>query len=153
MCLVIVDAHLLHDVFNPSCSRDCLPIREAIWGTKIRLVCGGTKLKDEYQQSPKIWSMVVALEKAGKAKLVPDGMVDKEMSNLITNFQLSSDDPHVIALARVSGARLLCTLDQGLHCDFRDKNLIAKPRGYVYQRLEHKPLISKPCAALESQSL
>ena len=43
-----------------------------------------------------------------------------------------SDDPHVIALARISGARLLCSNDKDLQQDFGTKNLIDRPRGKVY---------------------
>ena len=43
-----------------------------------------------------------------------------------------SDDPHIIALAQISGARLLYTNDLALQRDFRKRDLIADPRGKVY---------------------
>ena len=46
--------------------------------------------------------------------------------------ELRSDDPHIIALAGESGARLLYSHDRSLQQDFRDVSLINNPRGKVY---------------------
>ena len=43
-----------------------------------------------------------------------------------------SDDEHVLALAVVSGARLLYTNDTALIADFKNREIIANPRGKVY---------------------
>ena len=43
-----------------------------------------------------------------------------------------SNDAHVIALAQVSGARLLYSNDSDLQDDFKDKSLIDSPRGRIY---------------------
>ena len=43
-----------------------------------------------------------------------------------------SNDPHVLALALASGARLLYSNDKTLQQDFRTKELIDRPRGKVY---------------------
>ena len=51
-----------------------------------------------------------------------------------------SDDQHVIALAQVSGARLLFSNEPNLHRDFKSKRLIDKPRGKVYSNKESKDL-------------
>ena len=59
--------------------------------------------------------------------------------------QCVSDDPHVIALAQESGARLLCSLDEALHTDFTNPRLINAPRGHVYQNAAHKHLIRLHC--------
>ena len=45
---------------------------------------------------------------------------------------VKSDDPHIIALAQVSGARLLYSNDKSLQQDFKNKDLINNPRGKVY---------------------
>ena len=51
---------------------------------------------------------------------------------------LRSDDPHIIALANVSGARLLYSDDRNLHQDFTDGALIDNPRGKVYSTLRNR---------------
>jgi hypothetical protein len=57
--------------------------------------------------------------------------------------ELKSDDPHIIALAKVSGARLLCSKDQNLHTDFGNRVFIDKPRGNIYQNQSHAKLLKK----------
>ena len=47
-------------------------------------------------------------------------------------YNLQSNDAHVIALAQLSGARLLYTNDGDLQKDFRNKNLVDNPEGKVY---------------------
>jgi len=46
--------------------------------------------------------------------------------------RLKSDDAHVVALAIVSGARLLYSKDVDLHEDFKNSKIISDPRGKVY---------------------
>jgi hypothetical protein len=59
--------------------------------------------------------------------------------------QCVSDDPHIIALALESGARFLCSLDQDLHTDFTNPQLVNAPRGHVYQNVAHEHLIRRHC--------
>lgn len=61
-----------------------------------------------------------------------------------------SDDTHIIALAQISGARLLFSNDKALHQDFKNKELINNPRGKVYStlrgsdfRASHKNLLAR----------
>lgn len=48
------------------------------------------------------------------------------------NPSLTSNDPHVIALADVSGARILYSNDENLRDDFRNSVLVSSPRGKLY---------------------
>ena len=60
---------------------------------------------------------------------------------------LESDDAHVLALARESGARLLYTHDGPLTRDFKDKAIIDRPRGKIYSSAQNANLLStKICA-------
>ena len=43
-----------------------------------------------------------------------------------------SNDTHVLALAIASGARLLYTNDTDLMDDFRNRNIVPRPRGKIY---------------------
>lgn len=52
---------------------------------------------------------------------------------------LRSNDEHVLALALVSGARLLVAHDRRLRRDFRNPSIISGPRGNVYPIDEEKP--------------
>lgn len=57
--------------------------------------------------------------------------------------EIKSDDPHVLALARVSGARLLYTGDGDLITDFKTKRFIDRPRGKVYSSAANRTLLSR----------
>ena len=68
----------------------------------------------------------------GRVRDIPDSVVDAETETLATGKICRSNDAHVLALARVSGARLLYTNDQALQEDFGDSQIVANPRGRVY---------------------
>ena len=67
---------------------------------------------------------------AGRAFTVDDAQVDATTE--VVRPQCRSNDPHVVALAQVSGARLLYSNDTTLHQDFGDPQLINAPRGSVF---------------------
>jgi hypothetical protein len=52
-----------------------------------------------------------------------------------------SDDQHLLALARVAGARTLCTEDKPLMSDFKNASIIAAPRGRIYRDESHVSLL------------
>ena len=70
------------------------------------------------------------------------GKVDDETLAIAKSGLCKSNDKHVIALARVSGARLLCSGDKRLHQDFGNPELINGPRGHIYQNCSHKHLLT-----------
>ncbi len=142
MCLIL-DANCLHKVF-PNVDAEFQPVLDALMSGNAKLVLGGTKLKSEYSLLNKAWKMVVALDKAGRMKKISDSAVDAKEAELSISGQLISDDPHVMALAMISGVRLLCSHDQNLHADFTNPALL-HPRGCVYQNASHKHLIRKHC--------
>jgi hypothetical protein len=142
---LIVDANCAATTL---CTKPCAafaPVMTAIRNGDATLVFGGTKLKREYLRLSSVWRFVVALDRAGKAKAISDREVDTLQASLEKSGSLRSDDPHIIALAKVSGARLLCSLDHDLHFDFLSKQLIDKPRGSVYQNSSHALLLKKYC--------
>ena len=57
--------------------------------------------------------------------------VEARAREVETKEGMESDDPHVLGLALVSGARLLYTNDLKLQQDFKNPALI-RPRGKVY---------------------
>ena len=74
-------------------------------------------------------------------------MVDRETTDLENNWRGKSDDEHVIALARVSKARVLYAHDSGLRDDFRNRALVSNPRGRLY------PLNESPAATRRRRSM
>lgn len=81
----------------------------------------------------------VALKRAGRLHDVARAEVEPEQQRLAG--QIASDDPHVLALARLSGTRLLYSEDQRLIEDWKNKRLIDRPRGSVYRTAKHSRLL------------
>lgn len=96
-----------------------------------RLVIGG-RLRRELGGSEKMRRYLVSLKQAGKVRDIDDTEVDAKEQELSAGGLLSSDDPHVIALALVSRSRLLHTSDAALIDDFKRKEVIDRPRGRIF---------------------
>lgn len=142
---IIVDANCALEVLSPTPSDDFQPVFETIMEKGGRLAYGGSKLRKEYQALSTVWKFIVALDRAGKANAYPDAEIDALQQAFTSSGALKSDDPHIIALAQVSGARLLCSRDKALHQDFLAKELIDKPRGRIYQNSKHAKLLRAHC--------
>ena len=78
--------------------------------------------------------------RAGRARRVPGQLIDQAQQEL-PHHLVTSDDAHVLALARASGARLLYTHDQELIDDFTNPRLISAPRGKVYKSEDNRALL------------
>ena len=63
---------------------------------------------------------------AGRARRISDESVDSETDTVRSDGVCSSNDEHVLALARVSGARLLFTNDGDLQDDFRNPQIVRR---------------------------
>ncbi len=98
------------------------------------IVVGGTKMRAELYVHPveRDSRLMAELRRAGAIIETEDAEVDAGAEDLRRRGVCRSDDQHIIALARVSGARLLYSNDPRLHDDFKDKALIDRPRGKIY---------------------
>lgn len=81
-------------------------------------------------KTSRLWLQQALL--SGRAKSVSDELVDRETEQLAVEDSCTSNDQHVLALALISGARLLYSRDRSLVRDFTDPALLKKPRGKVY---------------------
>lgn len=140
MC-AIVDANVKHDVFGGGQTRSeaAGEFFEWIDQGKGTLVVGG-KLLDELA-GDRFNAWFQEARSRGKAVLVDKQAVERRTKQLEADPSLISDDPHVIALALESGARLLYTHDRDLQRDFCNKNLVA-PVGKIYTTLKSKDFTS-----------
>jgi hypothetical protein len=139
MC-IIVDANLAALIFSEPPTEDFQPIIE--WLTlpnkNGKLVIGG-HLAVELSRVNAASRFVKSLQQAGRARFIPTNAIEDETNRM--KAICVSDDPHIIALARVSGARVLCSSDTTLHRDFTNQELISDPRGHIYQNAEHEHLL------------
>lgn len=140
MC-TIVDANAAHQVFGENRPSAGVEFFNWISSGTGSLVIGG-KLREELNQmsSFKEWQKEAIL--SGRVILAEDNIVLAEAMNLSDSGLCQSDDEHVIALARLSGARLLFSNDYKLQRDFKDKKLIDEPRGSVYSTLKNRNVTS-----------
>lgn len=141
MCLII-DANKTADFVNQPQHEDHRPIYRRI-DRGLRVALGGRLLTEQYRIE-KARRYFVELLRSGRALRYVDANVDAEEAEVTRSGLCKSDDPHVIALARVSGARVLFSEDQDLGTDFGNLELVPKPRGKVYKKAEHEPLLRNP---------
>jgi len=144
---MIVDMNVAHKVLLRTNDPDFQPVHMSLFvpqRVKGSLVYGG-KLLREYMKNNQVRRAIATLDRAGRARRIPDESVDNEADRLRRSNYCVSDDAHIIALARVSNVRLLCSHDHDLHRDFTSKILLDKPRGKVYQYAVHQRLIGEFC--------
>ena len=139
MC-VIVDANLAARALRELPEPEFAPLLDWLQTGGGVLVVGG-RLTEELSRLEKPWQFVLNLLRAGRARPVGREQVEQEEAVVAATGHCRSNDHHVLALARVSGARTLCTDDRALQQDFRNPRLISGPRGSIYQRQAHAHLL------------
>lgn len=150
MC-AILDADVAGEVFGKDRSGAGLKFFEWIDEGPGRLVLGG-HLREELEKTrAREWVRQALL--AGRVRDVSDNEVNTRTDVLRNGEECISNDPHVIALAQVSRARLLYTDDGRLQVDFKNKKLIDNPRGRVYSTRENKDFRKNHRLLLERRDL
>lgn len=142
MCL-IVDSNCLSLVLTLAPCDDLQPLQEALFAKRASAAYGG-KLAREYLTMGRFRRLLLELDRQGIFRKVSDTDVDAMTQKLDKEGCCTSNDAHIIALARVSGVRLVCSYDQDLHADFTNPNILSPP-GSVYQRASHLHLIRRHC--------
>lgn len=135
MC-IIIDANVGAEI--PGGSEAARPIARSIAKGTLKIVAGH-KLKEELLKCP-FRRLYRELVLSGRLIEYEYGQIDSELKKL-DHATLKSDDGHVIALARVSGARILFSRDTNLHADFKNVELIKD--GRVYQTQDHEHLLKE----------
>ena len=131
----ILDANVVHEVFGNPQSEAGKDFYQWIRNGKQRLVVGG-KLWEELKRNSRFRMWAAETRPYGFIRHINKNHIDAEADKL--DGRCRSNDVHVIALAQVSGARLLYSEDRDLHADFKTKALLDKPPGKVYPRGESK---------------
>ena len=141
MC-AILDANVVSEVFGPNPSPAGSGFLNWVAKGKGRLVVGG-KLLDELREHERgflEWARQARL--AGRMSTEDRSKIEAKAEELIAEGGYKSNDPHVLALALISGARLLYSNDNSLQRDFKSKTLIDNPRGKIYSTLKSKEFTS-----------
>lgn len=114
-----------------------------------RLSIGGTKLRAELggsTQQPGSINFRRWLPTAIRRGLIiqpdDDNTVDAAADDLKVQGICLSDDPHVLALAQDTGARLLYSNDGDLQEDFRNRDIIKGVRGKIYPNTDYREFLN-----------
>ena len=139
MCL-IVDASVVGEMFGGDDSSAGKAILDWLNDRKGTIVVGGKLLKELSRGSNKFteWARQALLREV--MRRVEDTKVDRRTKQLIKDGNCKSNDPHVIALAQLGGARLLYSNDGDLQQDFKNRTLINKPKGRVHSTKKNKSI-------------
>jgi len=135
MC-AIVDVNVSHEVFGDNRPEAGERFFRWLNSGSSRLVVGRKLLDELKYKNAQEWIRQAIL--AGRVHQETSSMVDEKEEELQRMGRCHSNDTHVVALAQVSGARLLYSNDKELHQDFGNKRLIDRPRGKVYSTNEHR---------------
>lgn len=142
MC-IILDANQFSRFFNSNHPNhpDMKPLRKILKKRKVKIAYAPIeKIIKEWKPNrnneyfKELWSNG-SIERYGKQE------VTTAQQELSRQNKLKSDDPHLIALAQISGSNLLVSADQNLHKDFRNTALIQD--GMIYQTKAHAHLLKK----------
>ena len=149
MC-AIVDANVAHEAFGPNRSPAGGKFLDWVNKGSGRLAVGGRLFTELLDNCPGFREWAQGAELAGRMRIINKSSVDKRTEQIKEENLCRSNDPHVLALAQVSGARLLYSNDSRLQGDFKNGKLIDNPRGRVYSTLNsnefgnsHKRLLSR----------
>ena len=117
MCIVI-DADVFSSIANEEASThsEFRPLFEWISFGKGKVVYGGSKYGEEIACNSKFREWLFQLEKKNKTVCIDKGSVDITRGYLQGNVSGSNyNDHHIVAIIIVSGCKLVCSLDKGLH--------------------------------------
>ena len=132
MC-AIVDANVAHQVFRHDGRTQSGEIFfDWINRGRGRLVIGGRLRQELAQSGPATRDWMLEAQLSGKMTELNDEEVDAKEAELERQGEYTSDDPHILALAQLGGARLLFSHDRRLQNDFKNGRLINNPLGDVY---------------------
>ena len=151
MC-IIVDASRMGDFINPK-HHDSAPIRNWLQNGGRLVFSTGGRFTEEVGKSNKYKQKLVEYSRSGRAELIPCESFASDEEFLKNSNLLNSNDPHVLALARHTGTRLLYTRDFKLIQDFKNSKVINKPRGKVYSNSTNADLLTGTvCAKLQAST-
>ena len=115
------------------------PVLKRLRNGKFKLALGGKLTKE--LAGTKIRDLLSDLVRARFAYVYKTSVINIETKKVKDWNLCKSNDEHVIALARVSGARVLYADDGDLHDEFKNAVLVPSPRGRIYQNESHRHLL------------
>ena len=128
----IVDANAVADVFGDTPSEAGAGLRRWVADGDGQLISGGRLHQELRQASHRFRQWVAVAQTTSQLRLISGRLVAEASAHFEAHPSRQSDDPHILALSSVSGARLLYSNDDALQQDFTNSDLLNNPRGRVY---------------------
>ena len=132
MC-AIIDADVTTEIVGGNRTKAGIGFLDWIINGKGQLIYGGSRQLEEYQRVPGFAELVEELNRKSLAKRLNKSVVDALAAKLVNQHTLKAKekDSHILALALISGARMLFSNDKALHHDFKNTSIIS-PKGKVF---------------------
>lgn len=130
MC-AIIDNDVVHQLFGDNPTEPAIYFLRWLSRRNGGILVVGGRLYRELAQNRKFLEFFTDRFQAGRARRVENPIVEAEEAR-VSRLRTLSNDTHVLALARVSGARLLFTNDDDLKRDFANPDIIPGTPGQIY---------------------
>ena len=137
MCTrTIIDANLLASIHKPEFD----PLHEWIINGHGTIIYTEEKMSgyyDELKKVPNAYKQFVTWNRAGIAKRISasDLAAGRTQMPIKQEKMKSKDDLHVLELAAAGSVRLLCTDDQALQKDFKNREVLPGVKGQPARRI------------------
>ena len=138
MC-IIIDTNKMSAFLKNTSSEDLQPIHT--WLSKRGESFVYTTYGTYGEELKTVKDRLSVYVRNGHAHLVDKSKIIPEENKLQAIDKHKSNDIHILALARASGARLLYTGDKALIADFGNKEIINNPKGKIYSGSRNKNLL------------
>ena len=136
MC-VIIDKNVCHEIVGPKSTPLGTYLRKWLTKRRNKLVIGG-QVRRELIKNRRVGRWLAEALSSGVAKRFSDHAIDDLTQQI--RLDCESNDSHVIALAHISGARLLFTRDNTLMRDFKNRKILGgSVRGRIYTSDDWRP--------------
>tara|TARA_R110000823_G_scaffold315677_1_gene449424 strand:+ start:10811 stop:11278 length:468 start_codon:yes stop_codon:yes gene_type:complete len=150
MCLII-DVNSIPSVFDEKASdhENFLPIKSWIYEGKGKIIYGGSTFLGELGKLERYRRLFQLLSDAGSVVVLDKSEVDRHEDEVKKSMKRDCDDPHLIAIARVSKCKVICTKDARADKHIKDKNNYTKdscpPKIYRTKRSAQHLINDKNC--------
>lgn len=152
MC-AIVDASVTYEVFGQRQTDAGSEFRKWLDDGPGVLVVGGRNLTELNRNNNFNRWFQEARRLGNRVRQVSNELVSQRQQALVESGGLRSNDPHMVALAQVSGARLLYSNDIKLTQDFQNGNIVDGPQGKIYSTLHSKEFSISHRQLLQTENL
>ena len=152
MC-AILDHSVTYEVFGKKQTTAGKKFRHWLDDGRGVLIVGGKNLRELTQNTNfQRWFTESRRSKA-RVRQVRDATIAEVEGKLERERQVTSNDVHVLALAVVSGARLLYSNDRKLTRDFRNVEILGDGRGRVFTTVKSKSFTAGHSELLSAEGL